>query len=193
MIARHRLALARTVIALKFVVPSLLPRFPFLSAWGNYVLDSVDGDMLLELGLSDETYQTIDKAADYYSYVMMLIVGLRWRIRRLIALLFIYRSIGQALYFLTRKEMVFIYFPNFLEPLVLIYSLLLSRHKGLEPRAYASYQSHRGLIWIIIIGYKLWNEWYLHLANIDLSERIFGVTGGARERGQLHVPRRRDS
>ncbi len=180
MISRHRIALARAVIALKFVVPSLMPRFPLFGAWGNYVLDVVDGDVLLELGLTDETYQTIDKAADYYSYVIMLVVGLRWRIRRLVALLFIYRTVGQALFFLTRKEIVFLYFPNFLEPLVLIYTVLLSRHNGRESQAYASYQRHRGPIWIILVGYKLWNEWYLHLANIDLSERIFGRTGGSK-------------
>jgi hypothetical protein len=78
--ARYRRTLAGAVIALKFVVPSLMPRLPFFSAWGNYVLDSVDGDVLLELGLSDETYQTIDKAADYYTYIVMVIVGRRWRI-----------------------------------------------------------------------------------------------------------------
>jgi hypothetical protein len=73
--------------------------------------------------------------------------------------------------------------------LVLIYSLLLFSHKGLEPRAYAAYRNHRGLIWIIITGYKLWNEWSLHAANIDLSERFFGFTGGARVPAQTPSPR----
>jgi hypothetical protein len=165
-----------------------MPRFPFVGAWGNNVLDSVDGDVLRELGVPEETYQTIDKAADSFSYVVMLIVGRRWRIRRLIVLLFLYRTIGQALFFKTRKEIVFLCFPNFLEPLVLAYTLLLYRHKGREPRAYAAYRQHRGHIWIAIIAYKLWNEWSLHAANIDLSERIFGFTGGARERTPLPGP-----
>jgi hypothetical protein len=65
---------------------------------------------------------------------------------------------------------------------------LLYRHKGREPRAYAAYRQHRGDIWIAIIAYKLWNEWSLHAANIDLSERIFGFTGGARERTPLPGP-----
>jgi hypothetical protein len=200
-ISRRQRVLAKLVIALKFVVPSLMLRYPFVGAWGNYILDSVDGDVLLELGLPEETYQTVDKTADYFSYVVMLIVGLRWRIKRLIALLFVYRTIGQALFFVTRKEIVFLYFPNFLEPLVLIYTFLLVHHKGLEPQAYASYRKHLGLIWIVIAGYKGWNEWYLHYANIDLSERVFGFTGGARngiqppfvnlERPSLHVSENR--
>jgi hypothetical protein len=159
-------------------------RFPFAGAWGTYVLDSVDGDVLLELGVTEEVYQTIDKTADSFSYVIMLIVGRRWRIGRLIGLLFVYRSVGQALFFVTRKEIVLFCFPNFLEPLVLAYTLLLVRHQGREPQAYAAYRRHRGPIWIAIIGYKLWNEWSLHVANIDLSQRFFGFTGGAREREQ---------
>ena len=165
--------------SLKFITPSLMLRFPCFGAWGNWVLDSVDGDILLELGLSDQTYQTIDKAADYFSYVIMLVVGLRWRIKRLLILLFIYRSIGQGLFFVTRNEIVFLYFPNFLEPLVLAYTLLLFRHKGLETQAYISYRKHLGIIWAVIAIYKVWNEWYLHSANIDLSSRLFGFTGGA--------------
>jgi hypothetical protein len=166
------------VISLKFLVPSLMLRFPVVGAWGNYVLDSIDGDVLLELGLSEETYQTIDKAADFYSYLIMLIVGLRWRIRTLIVLLFVYRIVGQLLFFKTRKEIIFVAFPNFLEPLVLAYTFLLWRSKGSEERAYAAYRNHLGLIWTLIIAYKLWNEWYLHYANIDLSSRVFGFTGG---------------
>jgi hypothetical protein len=184
MMSRHRRALARFVVSLKFAVPSLMLRFPLVGAWGNYVLDSIDGDVLLELGVTEETYQTIDKTADFYSYVIMLIVGHRWRIKRLIVLLFVYRAIGQGLFFMTRNEIVFLVFPNFLEPLVMIYTLLLVRHKGLEPQAYAAYQRHRGLIWMAIIGYKAWNEWSLHVANIDLSERVFGFTGGTREHEQ---------
>ena len=188
MMSRHRGAFARLVMSLKFVVPPLMLRFPVVGAWGTYVLDSIDGDILLELGVSEETYQTIDKAADYFSYVIMLIVGLRWRIRRLIVLLFVYRTIGQALFFKTRKEIVFMYFPNFLEPLVLAYTILLVRNKGSEEQAYASYRKHLGLIWAPIIAYKLWNEWSLHAANIDLSSRVFGFTGGVQESVQTPSP-----
>lgn len=178
--SRRQRVLAALTISLKFVIPSFMLRFPFAGAWGNYVLDCIDGDILLELGVPEETYQSIDKSADYFSYVIMLIVGLRWRIKRTIMLLFVYRTIGQALFFRTRNELAFFCFPNFLEPLVMIYSLLLFRQRGQEQQAYAVYQRHRLPIWIIIIAYKLWNEWTLHVANIDLSERIFGFTGGAR-------------
>lgn len=188
--SRRQRALTTLVVSLKFVVPSLTLRFPFAGAWGNYVLDVIDGDVLLELGVPEETYQTIDKAADFYSYVVMLIVGLRWRIKHLIVLLFVYRTVGQALFFRTRNERAFVAFPNFLEPLVMIYTFLLFRHQGRESQAYAAYRRHAVPIWLAIVAYKLWNEWSLHVANIDLSERVFGFTGGASEPGR--PPRHRD-
>jgi hypothetical protein len=165
------------VIALKFIVPMLLLRFPFFAAWGNYVLDVIDGDILQGLGLSEHTYQLVDKGADLFSYVFMLLVGLRWRIKNVIIVLFVYRLVGQILFFATGNEMYFVYFQNFLEPLIMAYTLLLFKNRGDEAKAYTSYKKHLFLIWTIIIVYKVWNEWYLHFANSDLSTIFFGFDG----------------
>ena len=72
---------------------------------------------------------------------------------------------------------MFFYFQNFLEPLVMIYVLLIFKQKS-ETKAFQTYSKHLLLIWLIILGYKLWNEWYLHFANFDLSLLLFGFTGG---------------
>lgn len=165
------------VVALKFLVPPLMLWFPFPAVWGNYFLDVVDGDILLSLGLNDYSYQTIDKIADYWSYIVMLLLGLRWNIKRIIIVLFVYRTIGQILFFVTRNELVFFIFQNFLEPLVMAYALIIFK-QGSETKAFQTYRRHYKLIWAIVIGYKLWNEWYLHYANIDLSLIFFGFTGG---------------
>lgn len=152
-------------------------KFPIFGLWGNYFLDIIDGDILLSLGLTNQTYQTIDKLADLASYVFMLILGLRWSIRKTIIILFVYRFIGQILFFITGNELVFFYFQNFLEPLMMIYALILFKHKS-ETKTYATYKKYFILIWTIVLGYKIWNEWYLHFANIDLSLLLFGFTGG---------------
>jgi len=165
------------VISLKFIVPALLLKFPFPAAWGNYVLDVVDGDILQALGMSESTYQLIDKGADLFSYVFMLLLGLRWKIRNVIIILFAYRLIGQVLFFATGNELVFFYFQNFLEPLVMAYTLILFLNKNDETKAYLKYKKYFFLIWTIIIIYKVWNEWYLHFANIDLSTLFFGIDG----------------
>lgn len=151
--------------------------WPLFGLWGNYILDIVDGDILMSLGMSNGLYQTIDKSTDLVSYFFMLILGLRWQIRKTIIFLFIYRIIGQILFFITGNEIVFFYFQNLLEPLMLIYVLLIFRKKS-EKLAYQTYKKHIKIIWAIVVVYKLWNEWYLHFANIDLSTILFGINGG---------------
>lgn len=167
------------VIFLKFLVPALMLKFPLAGLWGNYFLDVVDGDILLSLGISDATYQMIDKSMDFISYIFMLVLGIRWSIRKVVVTLFIYRSIGQILYFVTGRELIFFYFQNFLEPLMMAYVLILFKQKS-EQKAYLTYKKHFILVWAAILIYKIWNEWYLHFANIDLSLFFFGFTGGAR-------------
>ncbi|HRP36675.1 MAG TPA: hypothetical protein PLS50_02590 [Candidatus Dojkabacteria bacterium] len=76
------------IIALKFLLPVLLIWFPFLAGWGNFLLDTIDGDILIPLGLEDYNYQTIDKLADYVTYIFMLIVGWKWEIHREIKITF---------------------------------------------------------------------------------------------------------
>ncbi len=165
------------IISLKILVPASMIIFPLIGLWGNYFLDIIDGDLLQGLGMSDYFYQTVDKSADFVSYIFMLLLGLRWHIRKTILILFIYRIIGQILFFITRNESIFFYFQNFLEPLMLIYVLLIWKQKS-EKAAYLTYKKHWKIIWTIVIAYKLWNEWYLHLANIDLSTIFFGFNGG---------------
>lgn len=165
------------LIILKIVIPFSMLNFPLFGLWGNFFLDVADGDILLSLGLTEQTYQTIDKLADLVSYVFMLILGLRWSIRKTIITLFVYRFIGQILFFITGNELIFFYFQNFLEPLMMIYALILFKQKN-EQKTYKIYKKYFLLIWTIVIAYKVWNEWYLHFANIDLSLLFFGFTGG---------------
>ena len=165
------------VIALKFLVPALIPKFPFLGMWGNYILDAADGDILQALGVNEFSYQSIDKFADLFSYIFMVIAAWRWQIRKTAVVLFIYRVIGQVAFFATRNELYFFYFQNFLEPLLLVYTFLIFK-KGSEKKAYKVYRKHLLVVWFIVIAYKLWNEWYLHYANIDLSTIFLGINGG---------------
>jgi len=79
---------------------------------------------------------------------------------------------------MTRNELFFFYFQNFLEPLMMIYALILFVQKD-ETKAYKVYKKYFFLIWGIIIVYKVWNEWYLHFANIDLSTIFFGIDGAS--------------
>jgi hypothetical protein len=158
------------VVALKFLLPVLYLRFPFGAGWANFILDSMDGDILIPAGLPDPNYQLIDKAADYWAYIFMFIWGWRQPIRREIAATFALRTVGQVLFFITRNELALFFFPNLLEPLFLLY-VSIARVKGWD-RVYDIYRRHIKAIWIGILVYKFQDEWITHVANVDRSTLI---------------------
>ncbi len=157
------------LVGLKYVLPALLVPFPFVAGWANFVLDSVDGDLLIPLGLPDPAYQQIDKSADWVTYLFMAVAAWRWPIRRTVIALFAFRSIGQALFFLTGNEIVFFLFPNFLEPLFLVFASI-ALFKRAEAGAF--YRRHLLAVWTGVVLYKMPGEWVTHVGNIDRTDVI---------------------
>ena len=168
-------ALIAVVVAAKYLLPLLLIPFPFLAGWANFVLDSADGELLIPLGLSDPVYQQIDKSADYVTYAFMVVAAWRWPLRRVIVALFALRTVGQALFFITGNEIVFFFFPNFLEPLFLVYATILFFKRSEAPAFFARYAI---VIWVFVVAYKLQDEFITHVANVDRSELIAKLFGG---------------
>lgn len=173
------------IIAAKFALPLLIIRFPFAAGWANFFLDGVDGDLLIPLGLPNDIYQPVDKITDWVTYVAIVIVGFRnaWPTRRLMLGLFLFRSIGQVGFLLTGNELLLAVFPNFLEPLFLVTATILAWERVIrhlpdwQERGFAILRRHRWLIGTLIVVYKLQDEYFTHVANIDRSEffqRLFG-------------------
>ena len=167
--------LIAVVVALKYLLPLLLIPFPFFAGWANFILDSADGELLIPLGLSDPVYQQIDKSADYVTYIFMVIAAWRWPLRRAVIALFALRTIGQALFFITGNEIVFFLFPNFLEPLFLVYATILLFKRS---DAATFFARHAIVIWVLVIAYKLQDEFVTHVVNVDRSELIGRLFGG---------------
>lgn len=164
------------VIIAKYLLPIATVFFPFAAGWSNFVLDTIDGDILIPLGLADNNYQLIDKLADWCTYIGMVWAAYRfkWPIKKAVLVLFSLRTVGQLLFFITRDERLFFLFPNFLEPLFLIYaSIVFFKHK----KAPKVYQKYFWLIWIFVITYKLQDEYITHIGNIDRSELINRLLG----------------
>jgi hypothetical protein len=160
------------IILAKYAIPLLIIPFPFAAGWANFVLDTADGDLLIPLGLEDDTYQLIDKSADWVTYVGMAFAARRWKIKKTVYALFAMRTVGQLLFFITRAEIVFFLFPNFLEPLFLIYATIRHFRKD---RVGDIYTAHRVAIWIFVVAYKLQDEWVTHVGNIDRTDLIKSV------------------
>ena len=174
------------IVAAKFLVPLLIIRFPFAAGWANFVLDGVDGDLLVPLGLPNETYQPVDKITDWVTYVAIVIVGFRneWPTRRLMLGLFAFRSIGQVGFLLTGNELLLAAFPNFLEPLFLVTATILAWERTVrhlpdwQERGFAILRRHRWLIGTLIVLYKLQDEYFTHVANVDRSDLFTRLFGG---------------
>ncbi|MEZ4502931.1 MAG: hypothetical protein R3C39_09925 [Dehalococcoidia bacterium] len=157
------------IVAAKYGLPVLLVWFPFGAGWANFVLDAVDGDLLIPLGLSDPVYQNIDKSADYVTYIFMVLASRRWPMFRWLVVFFAIRTVGQALFFITQNEFVFFLFPNFLEPMFLGYATIRVLKKQDAP---AFYQRHIVAIWAIVFLYKFQDELLTHVINLDRTETI---------------------
>jgi hypothetical protein len=178
------------IVAAKFALPILILRFPFAAGWANFALDGIDGDLLIPLGLPDEIYQPVDKISDWVTYVAIVIVGYRnqWPIKRLMLGLFIFRSVGQVAFLLTEEELFLALFPNFLEPLFLVTATILAWQRVIRrlpdwfDRGFAVLDRYKWPTGILIVVYKLQDEWFTHVANIDRSEwlqQLFeGLFGG---------------
>lgn len=164
------------IVLLRFLVPPLMLLFPFFGFVATIFLDVVDGDILGFLGMSEAQYQFIDKVADYYAYIFMLVMAWKWPIRNLLIGLLAFRGIGQALFFLTQERVMLVFFPNFFELLLLVYVSLFFWNKSLE-KAHAVYMQYLQAIWLVIIVGKVINEWQLHVAQISISMLLFGFSG----------------
>ena len=174
------------IIGAKFGLPLLIIRWPFAAGWANFVLDGIDGDLLVPLGLPNATYQPVDKLSDWVTYVAIVVLAYRdaWPIRRLMLGLFLFRSIGQVGFLATGNEMLLAFFPNFLEPLFLVTASILAWERAVRrlpdwrERGFAVLRRHRWPIGIVIVVYKLLDEYVTHVGNIDRSDLFKQLFGG---------------
>lgn len=174
------------IILAKFALPVLIVFFPFAAGWANFVLDSVDGDLLIPFGLANATYQPIDKLADWATYVAMVVVAYRnkWPIKKLILGLFLFRSVGQIAFLVTGNELFLAIFPNFLEPLFLVvasilaYKRVVRRYPDWQEQGFRTLHKHRWLIGVLVVVYKLQDEYVTHVGNIDRTELVQRIFGG---------------
>jgi hypothetical protein len=178
-------AIALIVVA-KFALPLLILRYPFAAGWTNFVLDSIDGDLLIPLGLADATYQPLDKVTDWLTYVAIVALAYRaaWPIRRLMLGLFLFRSVGQVGFLVTGNELLLAAFPNFLEPLFLVTASILAYERVVRHRpdwraqGFATLHRHRWLLGTLIVASKLVDEFITHVADIDRTELLQRILGG---------------
>jgi hypothetical protein len=168
------------VVALRVLVPLAIPRFPLPAMLAALVIDGVDQTIFQTFTSLDLSgYQSYDKALDVYYLAIAYTASLRnwtnpgaFRVGRF---LWYYRLVGVVLFELSQVRALLLVFPNTWEYFFDAYEAVRARW---DPRR-MSFRLVVGIaafIWIVI---KLPQEWWIHVAQLDMTDtiktRVFGV------------------
>ncbi len=128
-------------------------KWPLAGWFIIFFVDTIDYFFALRGGLTYAQYQLVDKSLDILNrfYFVVPAIIFSWPVRDLFLLLFLYRLIGDFLYFMNKSEKYFFLFPNLLEFLLPTY--ILFNHDFLLSLA-------------VSIPLKLAHEYGLHIKNL---------------------------
>jgi hypothetical protein len=175
------IAVFLVVVAMRFVVPLFIPRFPLPAILAALVIDAADQTIFQQFtNLNLDGYQNYDKALDiFYLTIAFLAVYRNWTNTTAInvaRLLWYYRLVGVWLFEVFQERWILFVFPNTFEYFFIAYAAI---HTQWDPRRLTD-RAVVGLaafIWIVI---KLPQEWWIHIAQNDFTDfmkvDVFGTT-----------------
>jgi hypothetical protein len=172
------------VIASRFLVPLLIPLWPLPAMVVCLVIDAVDQTVFQALAPDADLawYQGYDKALDIYylgiAYLSTLRNWTNMAAFRVSRFLYYYRLVGATLFEATGLRWLLLVFPNTFE---YFFDAIEAIRVRWDPRRVTAglVVGIAAFIWIVI---KLPQEWWIHVAELDVTdfvqERIFGVPAG---------------
>ena len=160
------------VVASRFLVPLLIPRFPLPAVLAALVLDGIDQSVFHALGYDPPGYQGYDKAMDVYYLAIAYVSTLRnWTSGsafEVARFLYFYRLLGVTAFELTDWRPLLLIFPNTFEYFFIAYEVVRARR---NPTRYAL----RFWVWLaaaIWVFVKLPQEWWIHIAKLDFTDQL---------------------
>ena len=178
-------AIVVLVVGLRLVVPLFIPRFPLPAILLALIIDAAD-QTIFQKNLSaqfwhqiEDGYQGYDKALDVYYLSLAYVATMRnWTNRTALVtaqFLWLYRLFGVTLFEVIRDpadpsswRWLLLVFPNTFEYFFIAYEAIRLRWdpRRLSPRLVIGIAA---FIWIFI---KLPQEWWIHVAQLDLTDQI---------------------
>ncbi|MBT0993866.1 hypothetical protein KIN34_06145 [Cellulomonas sp. DKR-3] len=161
------------VVGARLVVPLLIGRFPLPAILAALVVDGVDKSLFEAFtDLDLENYQSYDKALDvYYLAVAYLAVLRNWRDRfsvGVVAALWYYRLVGVLAFELTDARWLLVVFPNTFEYVVIAIEVVRTRWDQRRMSG-AAVLGLAAVIWVVV---KLPQEWWIHVAQRDVTDEL---------------------
>ena len=160
------------VVAARFFVPLLIPRFPLPGVLAALVLDAADQSIFAAFGYDPPGYQGYDKAMDVYYLAIAYTSTLRnWtspQAFRVARFLYFYRLVGVTAFELSGWRPLLLIFPNTFEYFFIAYELVRTRRNPIR-------YTMRFWVWVaaaIWVFVKLPQEWWIHIAQLDFTDEL---------------------
>lgn len=158
------------VVAARFLVPLLIPRFPLPAIIACLVIDGIDQTIFQAFGFDPPGYQNYDKAMDlFYLSIAFLTTMQNWTRTAAVQIarfLFFYRMVGVLIFELTGLRAALLIFPNTFEYFFIFYELVRLRW---DPRRFGArvWLLSAAVVWVVV---KLPQEYWIHIAQLDFTD-----------------------
>lgn len=160
------------IIFLRIISAPLIFIWPLISIILSFFLDIIDIEFASRGVLTLSEYERSDKALDlwWYSNAMLFSWFSLPYYRLFLLTLFIFRIVGDAIFFLKNDRRILFLFPNFFENIFLLifFSLYFKQLNFLLDKKYFFISLS------IVVLLKILQEWWVHIAQISISEDFFG-------------------
>lgn len=108
--------LAPVSTVLRVLAPFLVFSYPILTIVMVILLDTADGNFYLQWNIKRTLYNTIDKSLDLLWYTVSVYYAyLNLPYFQLLLALYLLRLAGHLVFYFSKNEKIFLYFPNFYE------------------------------------------------------------------------------
>ncbi|MBR7744549.1 hypothetical protein KC207_14735 [Phycicoccus sp. BSK3Z-2] len=163
------------VVAVRFLLPLAIPRYPLPAILGCLVVDGVDQTVFQTFGFDPPGYQGYDKAMDVYYLAIAFLASMRNWTRSAAAdiarFLFLYRMVGVVAFELTGWRPLLLLFPNAFEYFFIVYEAVRTRW---DPQRHSPrwWLAAAALVWVVV---KIPQEYWIHIAQLDLTDTMRDV------------------
>jgi len=168
------------VVAVRLLLPLIIPRWPLFGILACMVFDSADQSIMEAFGFSPAWYQSYDKALDiYYLSIAYLATMRNWEnvgAFQISRVLYYLRLVGVLAFELSGARWLLFVFPNAFEAFFVYYEIVRRRGDPMLLTRNAAVLVV-AVIWFL---FKLPHEWWVHIAGLDATDfiktRILGAT-----------------
>jgi hypothetical protein len=160
------------VVGTRFLLPLLIPRYPLPAIVACLVVDGVDQTIFQAFGYDPPGYQGYDKAMDVYYLAIAYLATMRnWTSPGAVVVgrvLYFYRLVGVLAFEVFQMRAMLLVFANTFEYFFIAYETVRTRW---DPRrlGVAGWVAMAAAIWV---GVKLPQEYWIHVAQLDMSDTL---------------------